>query len=537
LDPPAQLKQNTFPVYSPSAAKVTQPLQGMLSLDPKKGQQHPFSLRFKDADLERRFTEKTFATKSFVPIQLGQAIWACGWAISYVYCKPIDPRFHLFMTSVAFLVFFLGLIPAATSSATRSNHFAVVNWSVGYLQTLVITVTRASGEVARMRHETRALDAMTQDYMMSLVASNEIRWLALLFLVVQVNIIIIQTPHVSFSFNAMISLFGWGCFVVSVWLVTEIYTSSKQSLGDETEIVPLFDGPDYIVEESRKMCMIVVSSTAVMLWYKSQAMEQDRRESFLLVCESQQLQQQLLVEKEEKAKAEASMNSWVCHEVRNPLNGVVGFAELIVQQCEHELGSAGVDVSPWKKVRQMTRNILKASSFMTSVLNNMLDLAKIDSGKMALKAEPVHLGEIISDLYELLSPMRAPGVKLKKGVVFISVAGQQIDEHAAEYAQYLKRYAVISGDGVRWKQVLLNLLANAVRFTANGFLHTLFVFDLQKKRLFVKVMDTGPGIDPTATERLFQKYEQLNVHAVHPQGGGGSSGLGLVVAQRIAALW
>jgi CheY-like chemotaxis protein len=170
---------------------------------------------------------------------------------------------------------------------------------------------------------------------------------------------------------------------------------------------------------------------------------------------------------------------------------------------------------------RMSLNIQQTSAFITSLLNNMLDLAKIDAGKMVLCRDNVDLFDVIDDLCRLSLPLKPAGVELKTSFTKDGVECQRGDTDFC-----------IMADAQRWRQVLLNLVSNALRFTSSGYVHISVVIFTAKRLLRVSVMDTGPGISASDAARLFQKYEQ-----VHNTGPAGGSGLGLVLAQKIATLW
>jgi CheY-like chemotaxis protein len=151
----------------------------------------------------------------------------------------------------------------------------------------------------------------------------------------------------------------------------------------------------------------------------------------------------------------------------------------------------------------------------------MLDLAKIDSGKMVLRSDRVNLFDVIEDLCKLSIPLKKAGVELKTSFAKNGTACHQNDPAFC-----------IMADAQRWRQVLLNLVSNALRFTQIGYVHISVEVFTAKRKLRVSVMDTGPGISASDAARLFQKYEQ--VHNTNTSGG---SGLGLVLAQKIATLW
>ena len=157
-------------------------------------------------------------------------------------------------------------------------------------------------------------------------------------------------------------------------------------------------------------------------------------------------------------------------------------------------------------------------------LDSMLDLSKLEAGKLVLREEEIDLKIMLEELCSILSPMKAPGVELQQVIM-----GEE------------KQKQRIVGDLQRWMQLLINLTSNALKVTKRGFVRIEMRLtsapdwsntkgDVPNIMADVRVMDTGPGIDPAQKYRLFRKYEQVNLSS-------GGCGLGLVIAQKIAGLW
>ncbi|MBI5201647.1 MAG: PAS domain S-box protein [Elusimicrobia bacterium] len=190
------------------------------------------------------------------------------------------------------------------------------------------------------------------------------------------------------------------------------------------------------------------------------------------------------------------------HELRTPLNAVIGFSELLFD------GKAGA-VNDTQK--EFLGDILTSSKHLLQVINDVLDLAKVESGKMTFAPEPISLGKVAGEVKDVLR----------------SLAEKKRIECAVEIPQEID--AVVLDPG-RVKQVLYNYLSNALKFTADG--GRVFLRALPEGGEFVRleVADTGVGIKPKDLSRLFVEFQQLDNPYTKSQGG---TGLGLALTQRI----
>ena len=204
-----------------------------------------------------------------------------------------------------------------------------------------------------------------------------------------------------------------------------------------------------------------------------------------------------------KAKSEFLAN--MSHEIRTPLNGVMGVAGVLARsKLEAEQ-------------LHMVEMIGSSAQNLERLLTDILDLARVESGKLEVTCEPFHLGRTVrlaAAPYELQAQ--------KKGLTFrIEI------ERAAD--------VMVMGDPVRLKQILLNLLSNAIKFTRDGEVRLLLVVvEHESRPTFVfSVADTGVGFDSEAGARLFARFEQADGSITRNFGG---SGLGLAISRNLADL-
>ena len=206
------------------------------------------------------------------------------------------------------------------------------------------------------------------------------------------------------------------------------------------------------------------------------------------------------------SEAKSDFLATMSHEMRTPLNGVVGAAELLA--AEH---------LPQKE-RQLVDWLLTSSRQLRSLIDNLLDLRKIEAGKIALERVPLDLHAMMNRLPALFEPeAKRAHVRFTKSV---SVDAPHM----------------LIGDDVRIQQVLINLTGNALKFTHEGFVRV-SVFALEQSddevKLRFEVRDTGIGILPENAERIFDRFAQANP-SIHRQYGG--SGLGTTICKHLVEL-
>jgi len=205
-------------------------------------------------------------------------------------------------------------------------------------------------------------------------------------------------------------------------------------------------------------------------------------------------------EARQSEQAKASFLAAMSHELRTPLNGVIGASQLLM---DGELSS---------KKKELVDVVLQSSETLMELINNVLDLSRLDSNTIELEAVPVKLRELLTTT---LAPL---GFAAKaKGVKFSIVVEDDVPEYVA-------------GDPTRLRQILLNLIGNAVKFTNTGEIAV--VLDTALERLRLKVSDTGIGISKAAQASMFEPYVQADLSTMRRFGG---SGLGLTIVKRLVS--
>jgi ligand-binding sensor domain-containing protein/CheY-like chemotaxis protein len=220
-----------------------------------------------------------------------------------------------------------------------------------------------------------------------------------------------------------------------------------------------------------------------------------RRHAWQLAAQQRQLAEQA-------SEAKTRFLATLGHEVRTPMTGVLGMSELLL----------GTALDP--RQRGYTQSIRHAGEHLLRLVNDALDLARIEAGKLALVAADFDLHALLDELAALQAPLAA-----QRGLAF-----------GCEIALDVPRG--VRGDPLRLRQILLNLLGNALKFTERGGVG-LQVATLGPHGLRFTVSDTGPGLDAGQQARLFQRFEQAD--GVRTAARYGGSGLGLAICQELVA--
>ncbi len=206
----------------------------------------------------------------------------------------------------------------------------------------------------------------------------------------------------------------------------------------------------------------------------------------------------------EKANlAKSEFLSSMSHELRTPLSAILGFAQLI------ESGTPLPTPSQKRSIDQ----ILQAGWYLLELINEILDLALIESGKLSLSLEPISLAEVMRECQAMIEP------QAKKRGIGVTFPVLRIDYFA-------------KADRTRVKQVLINLLSNAIKYNNDGGTVVVECNASGSERVRICVTDTGQGLAPDKLAQLFQPFNRLGQEASVEEG----TGIGLVVSKRLVEL-
>lgn len=198
----------------------------------------------------------------------------------------------------------------------------------------------------------------------------------------------------------------------------------------------------------------------------------------------------------------------VSHELRTPLNSIIGFAELLTE-------------TPDERLRRYSQNILSAAKNLLNMINDILDLAKIEAGKAVVRFDKVSVSDTCQTLLTLMKP--------------------QADKKQMELKEDLAdNVPIIVTDGGKLQQILYNLLSNAIKFTPVGGQAAIITRMETAQRagtvveeVSISVSDTGPGIAEADQQRIFEKFYQTDRTLTREVSG---TGLGLSISKELAAL-
>lgn len=228
----------------------------------------------------------------------------------------------------------------------------------------------------------------------------------------------------------------------------------------------------------------------------------------------------------EAARLKGEFLANVSHELRTPLNSIIGFAELLHEAAQAEV-EAGDDSTRLAKRIRYLENITTSSRNLLDMINDLLEMARIEAGKAELNPATVNLTETCHGLLGLIAPLAE-----RKGI--------ELKLEAADDLPLLET------DVKKFQQVIFNFLSNAVKFTPAGVDGRAGRVTLRAERLpargdgpeaqdriRVSVIDTGPGIAPEDQQRLFQKFQQLDSGHTREHTG---TGLGLAISKDLATI-
>jgi signal transduction histidine kinase/CheY-like chemotaxis protein len=206
----------------------------------------------------------------------------------------------------------------------------------------------------------------------------------------------------------------------------------------------------------------------------------------------------------EATQAKSRFLANMSHELRTPLNSIIGYTELVTKGTYGTLGDVQVD-----RLQKVNRN----GRILLELINDVLDLSKIEAGRMILTPETIQTVELLDRLLDEFRPV-AEG----KGLSLVRGYGQLPAIHA---------------DKARTRQILSNLLSNAIKFTDTGAVIVRGNFDAGQTQVILTITDTGPGIPPDRQDRLFDAYLDSESLLTRQREG---TGLGLAIAHRLTVM-
>ncbi len=225
------------------------------------------------------------------------------------------------------------------------------------------------------------------------------------------------------------------------------------------------------------------------------------------ISEANAIRLELKVAKERAERASVAKTDFLAnmsHEIRTPLNGIIGYSDLALE-----------DTSVSSETRQHIARVFEASKALRVIIDDVLDFSKFEKCDVELELSPFSIRELTENCAAIFKL-----IALEKGLLLTSHVDADVPE-------------VLVGDCPRLRQVLINLLNNAVKFTASGSVKLTLTCAAQaddRVMLYIKVTDTGIGISHDDQKKLFQRFNQADSSISRKYGG---TGLGLAITQRI----
>ncbi len=207
---------------------------------------------------------------------------------------------------------------------------------------------------------------------------------------------------------------------------------------------------------------------------------------------------------QEAAKLKSHFLAIMSHELRSPMNAIIGFSQLLLRQSQQSLS---------QRQTNMVERIFNSGKHLLTLIDEILDFAKIEVGCLQLDLQELNLAELVTATAEEMRSL----VEQKNLELRINLNIQNPS---------------VVNDSTRLRQILINLLSNAIKFTDVGSVEVA-VWELPKNRIALEVKDTGIGIAQADIEHIFQEFRQLNQSITRQHGG---TGLGLAITDRIVRM-
>jgi PAS domain S-box-containing protein len=333
----------------------------------------------------------------------------------------------------------------------------------------MFTVERGA-DVGEAGRRVRANDAVFTSFVSGLYSSQSLRWRGELSLV---------DPHTGAT--------------VPVEAISGKVLSKH---GEDTAVVTILHDLTEAVEKQRLYEQVK---------RHSEELREKVREATAELAEQNELLRRQAFQLEQASAAKSQFLANVSHELRTPLNAIIGYTHLLLEGVSGELN---------RPQREKLGRLDSNARHLLSIINDLLDLARIESGKMPVQLERVALQELIEEVMTEVEPL--------------------IDRTTLSVTQHISpEVPEIQTDRQKVKQIVLNLLSNALKFTPQGSVSIRLDYDVENENICVAVEDTGIGISEENQKTIFEAFQQADSSYARRQGG---TGLGLTICRRLASI-
>ncbi len=272
------------------------------------------------------------------------------------------------------------------------------------------------------------------------------------------------------------------------------------------------ENKNHFTEEKAAILSFVCNDAAIIYADLAYGMNKSEKElSKKLVAQKKALFKKIDELKLAKEKAEAASKAKseflanVSHEIRTPMNAILGFSEILLNKIDNP------------QYKSYLKTILSSGKTLLALINDILDLSKIEAGKLELNYEPINLPSIVQEIKQIFKEK----AKRKNLSIFT-----EIDENFPQ---------TLILDELRIYQILFNLVGNAIKFTDHGYIKIKAGYkksiNTNKASIFISVEDTGIGIEKSQHEKIFNAFSQQSGQSIKKYGG---TGLGLSIAKSLA---
>lgn len=219
----------------------------------------------------------------------------------------------------------------------------------------------------------------------------------------------------------------------------------------------------------------------------------------------QKMNQELRAARDQAMEANLTKSQFLAnmsHELRTPLNAIIGYAEILLDGCD--------EIAPEELTRDLTK-IRSAGKHLLEMIDDILEISRIEAGRMELQVGPVDLDELIQEVVVSVRPL--------------------MEKNSIQFEIQTDKLGTMQGDAPKLRQILLNLLSNAAKFTRKGTVT--FQARRDDRSMTIRVTDTGIGMTPQQSARLFRPFTPADASTTKKYGG---TGLGLAISKHFCEM-